>query len=378
MKLTVQIKLLPTPTQATALRETLEMVNSAANRLSQLAWDVKEFRRFPLHRAFYHKIRSEFPLSSQIVCLLNAKVADAYKLDKKVKRVFRKHGSIAFDSKVLSMNLAESMVSIWTLPGRAKMPFVCGDKQRALLAYPRGESDLILRKGKWFLNITVEIPEEKEIEAIDVLGVDMGIVEIAYDSDGTNYSGNHLNKVRNRNNALRRKLQKKGTKSAKRLLKKRRNRESNFARNTNHIISKRIVQTAKRTNRAIAIEKLTGIRSRIRARKRERTRLHSWGFGQLGGFLAYKAKLAGIPMIQVDPKNTSRKCSKCSHTEKSNRKSQSEFVCKKCGHKENADRNGANNIRLKGLELLSTGAINHPNAEAIAYGKIHECSYLQA
>jgi predicted transposase len=82
VKLTVQIKLLPTPEQAMALRETLETVNRAANRLSQLAWDSKEFRRFPLHKTFYRQIRDEFPLSAQIVCLLNAKVVDAYKLDK--------------------------------------------------------------------------------------------------------------------------------------------------------------------------------------------------------------------------------------------------------------------------------------------------------
>lgn len=371
MKLTVQIKLLPTPEQANALRETLEAVNAAADRLSELAWERKEFRRFPLHKTFYRQIRDEFPLSAQIVCLLNAKVVDAYKLDKKVQRVFRKHGSIAYDARILSLHLLPSTVSIWTLEGRAKMPFVCGEKQRALLAYPRGESDLILRKGKWFLNITVEVPEEKEIEAVDVLGVDMGIVNICVDSDGNKYSGANLNKIRHRNRALRRKLQRKGTKSAKRLLKKRRLKESRFARDTNHVISKRIVQTAKRTNRAIAIEELSGIRSRIRARKRERTRLHSWAFAELGDMISYKARLSGVKVLRIDPRNTSKACSKCGHTEKANRKTQSEFACKSCGHAENADRNGAGNIRLKGLTLLGTGAFNHPNAEAIC-GEFHD------
>ena len=346
-----------------ALRDTLETVNNAANRLSQLAWDLKEFRRYPMHKLFYRQIRDEFPLSAQIVCLLNAKVVDAYKLDKKVQRVFRKHGCIAYDARILSLNLPASTVSIWTLEGRAKMPFVCGEKQRALLAYPRGESDLILRKGKWFLNITVDIPEDKEIEAIDCLGVDMGIVEIAFDSDGVSYSGSKLNKIRNRNRALRAKLQRKGTKSARRLLKKRNRRESLFARDTNHVISKRIVQTAKRTNRAIAIEDLGGIRSRIRARKRERTKLHGWAFAQLGELISYKARMAGIPLLRIDPAFTSQRCCKCGHTAKANRQTQSEFVCKSCGHTDNADRNGAGNIRLKGLALLGTGAFKHPDAE---------------
>lgn len=360
MKLTVQIKLLPSDEQSKALRLTLETANRAADRLSLLAWESKEFRRFPLHKSHYRKIRDEFPLSAQVVCLLTAKVADAYKPDREVRRVFRKHGSIAYDSRILAFKMPESAVSIWTVPGRAKIPFVCGAKQRALLAYPKGETDLILRKGKWFLNVTVEVPEDKEIEATDVLGIDMGLVEIAFDSDGRNYSGAKLNKIRHRNRSLRRKLQKKGTKSAKRLLAKRNRCEGLFAKDTNHCISKSIVQTAKRTNRVVAIEDLAGIRLRIRARKRQRTRLHSWAFGELGRFLDYKCKRAGIPLLRVDPRHTSQRCGKCGHTEKTNRKSQSLFCCKKCGHTTNADWNGAGNIRLKGLELLGTGGFKRP------------------
>jgi len=371
LKLTVQIKLQPAPEQADALRETLETANAAADRLSQLAWEAKEFRRFPLHKRFYRTIREEFHLTAQVVCLLNAKVADAYKLDKKVQRTFRKHGSIAYDARILSLNLIPSTVSIWTVKGRAKMPFVCGEKQRTLLAYPRGESDLILRNRKWFLNITVEVPEEKEIEAVDVLGVDMGIVNICADSDGNKYSGAKLNKVRHRNRALRRKLQRIGTKSAKRLLKKRSRKEQRFAKDTNHTISRRIVSLAKRTNRMIAVEELTGIRSRVRAGKRERTKLHSWSFAELGGMLDYKAKVAGVPLLRIDPRNTSRRCSKCGHTEKANRKTRDNFVCKSCGHTACADENGAANIRLKGLELAGAGAFNHPNVATIFCGKIH-------
>lgn len=358
MKLTLQVKLLPSTEQSESLRRTIEVANAAADRLSDLAWVAGEFRRFPLQKLGYRIIRDEFPLSAQVVCLLTGKVADAYKLDHDTRRRFRPHGSIAYDSRILSIDIAAMAVNIWTVGGRQKMPFACGPKEIALLAYPRGEADLILRGKKWYLNITVEVPEGKEIEAIDVLGVDMGIVEIAHDSDGRNYSGSTLNRVRHRNRSLRRKLQKKGTKSAKRLLKKRTKREANFARDTNHVISKRIVQNAKRTNRAIAMEELTGIRSRIRARKRQQANLHSWAFAQLGEFLGYKARLAGIPIFHVDPRNTSRRCLLCGHTEKANRKSQAVFKCKACGYAANADFNGAGNIRLKGLLLLGAGASN--------------------
>lgn len=213
MKLTVQIKLLPTPEQAVGLRVTLETVNAACDRLSELAWETKEFRRFPLHKLYYRQIRDSFPLSAQTTCLLVAKVTDAYKLDQETRRTFRKHGSVAYDSRVLAIKLPESTVSIWTVPGRTKIPFVCGANARALLVHQWGESDLILRRDKWFLNISVEIPEEREHAAVDCLGVDLGIVEIAADSDGNKYSGAKLNKIRLRNRALRRKLQRKETKS---------------------------------------------------------------------------------------------------------------------------------------------------------------------
>ena len=166
-------------------------------------------------------------------------------------------------------------------------------------------------------------------------------------------------------------MQAKGTKSAKRLLKKRSRKESRFVADTNHKISKRIVQLAKCTSRAVAIEDLSGIRSRIKARKNERTTLHGWSFAQLGTFLDYKAARAGVPLVRVDPKYTSQRCSECGHTEKANRNTRDEFCCVACGHTSHADTNGAKNIRLKGLEALGSGVFNHPNAETISCGNIH-------
>lgn len=338
------------------MKTTLELSNAAANRISEMAWQAGEIRRFRLHTLCYRTLRKEFPLSSQLICGLFAKVADAYKHDHLVKRVFRKHGSIAFHKRTYWLRDIQCTVSLWTTIGRQEMQFECGARQRAQLAYPKGEADLIYRNGQWFMNVPVEVPEDQKIDTVDVLGVDMGIVEIASDSDGRSYSGSALNKIRHRNRAIRRKLQKKGTKSAKRLLKKRRTREANFARNTNHVVSNSIVRAAKHTNRAIAIEELTGIRARIRARKRQRASLSSWAFRQLGSFIEYKATLAGVPLVKIDPRNTSRRCGKCGHTEKANRKSQSVFSCKVCGYTANADFNGAGNIRLKGLKLLGAGA----------------------
>jgi putative transposase len=104
---------------------------------------------------------------------------------------------------------------------------------------------------------------------------------------------------------LRRKLQKKGTKSARRLMRRRRRKERRFATDVNHQISKKIVGAAQRTESGISMEDLKGIRGRVRANKKQRRSLHSWSFAQLQSFILYKAERPGVPVRFVDPRNTS-------------------------------------------------------------------------
>jgi IS605 OrfB family transposase len=152
----------------------------------------------------------------------------------------------------------------------------------------------VYRDGKWFLFATCDIPDAAQYEPDGFAGVDLGIANIATTDDGTRHSGKRLNQVRHRNRTLCRKLQAKGTKSAKRLLRKRSRKEARFAADVNHCISKQIVTEAQRTGRGIALEDLTGIRVRVRLRKPQRVTLHSWAFAQLGQFIAYKTALAFI------------------------------------------------------------------------------------
>jgi len=160
----------------------------------------------------------------------------------------------------------------------------------------------------------------------------MGIVNLATtsDSDGETFSGVAVDKVRVRMHNLKKVLQPKGTKSAKRRLKKLSGRERRFKRHVNHTIAKQIVLKAKDTERGIALENLKGFRTTVN--KEQRERFGKWTFSELGNFILYKAQLAGVPVIFVNPKNTSRTCSRCGYVSKSNRKSQSEFVCKQCSY----------------------------------------------
>ena len=341
MHLTAQLKLLPSADQTIGLTRTLAAFNAACDYISTTAWNSKTFRQFDLHKICYRQAREQFGLSAQSTVRAISKVADSYKLDKETRRTFRATGSAAYDGRILSWNLTDSSVSIWTLGGRLNIPFVCGKRQAALLRDRKGETDLSLVGGQWFLMATCEVPNAPQSNVTRFLGVDLGIVKIASDSDGKVYAGGELKSIRCRNLRLRRKLQKKQTRSAKRRLKKLSGKEARFARHANHVISKEIVASAERTGRGIAIEELTGIRDRIRAGRKQRAVLHSWAFAQLGAFLTYKATLAGVPLVAVDPRNTSRECAECGHIDKRNRPDQSTFRCLKCNHFANADTNAA-------------------------------------
>lgn len=343
MHLTAQLKLLPTPEQAASLGRTLVASNAACDYISGVAWETKTFRQFDLHKLCYHTARERFELCAQAAVRAISKVADAYKLNKKAKRTFRALGSAAYDSRILSWNLNTSTVSIWSLSGRLSIRFVCGPRQRELLASKKGEIDLALIRGKWYLMATCQIAERKMKRARGFLGVDLGVNQIAADSDGRSYSGSQTKSVRHRHRRLRAKLQRKQTRAAKRRLKKLAGKEYRFAKHTNHVISKEIVACVEGTKRGIKLEDLSGIRDRLDTvcRRKQRAVLHSWAFFQLRAYIAYKAALAGVPVVYVNPRNTSRECAECGHTDKRNRPNQSTFRCLACGFKANADFNAA-------------------------------------
>jgi putative transposase len=359
VKLTARVKLLATTEQTAVLAETMVSANACCDWISAQAWKAKTFGQFALHKLTYAKARTKFELSAQVVVRCISKVCDAYKLDKKTKRTFWSEGAIAYDDRILSWNIKVQTVSIWTIAGRLRIPFAAGPRQLELLKSRQGESDLILHRGTFYLAATCNVDTPDSVDVSGFLGVDLGIVQIASTSDGKQYSGAAIKGVRCRQRRLRTKLQKKQTRGAKRKLRELSGKESRFAKDVNHVISKQIVEEAKRTKRTIVLEELKGIRARIRARRPQRAILHSWAFAKLGAFLLYKATLAGVPVIFVDPRNTSRECSACGHIDKANRPSQSKFSCLACGFTANADLNAARVI-------AGRGAVNRPNVARVA------------
>ncbi len=350
VKLTAQVKLLVSPEQADALKRTMQAANAVCNSLSAWAWENQVFQQFPLHKGQYAAQRAASGLTAQVVVRAIAKVADSYKLDKRTQRTFQPLGAVAYDDRILNWYVEREQVSIWSVDGRLKLPFVCGEYQRGLLAFRQGESDLAFVGGNFYLMATVSIPDPPLIETDGVLGVDLGIVQIATDSEGNQYSGEAVKACRRRARAHRAGLQKTGTKRARRTLKKMSRKASRFCKHVNHVISKQLVQSALSSRKALALEDLKGIRERATGFNREmRWQMGNWAFDQLKTFITYKAKAAGVPLVFVDPRNSSRTCSVCGHCDKANRKSQSCFLCLQCGFQANADRNAACNLEARGI-----------------------------
>lgn len=376
VKLVVQVKLLPQAGQAAALLATLRTVNEAANWVSAVAFEHGVPREYELRRHTYAELKSR-GLGAQAAQHTIKKVRDAYttlkanikagnlgrpgsKRRRKAESkpiALRPEAAQPYDDRCLSWQYDAQTVSIWTTAGRIRgVRFVCSaDGLKTLQRYRKGESDLIERDGALYLIATCEVPEAEEYEPDHFIGVDLGIVNIATTSTGYQAAGRGLNRRRTRERDLRGKLQKKNTKSAKRRLKARARKEQRHVKNTNHVIAKRIVTEAERTSAGIALEDLGGIRQRVRLRKPQRVTLHSWAFAQLGEFIAYKARRAGVPVVHVDAAYTSQTCCECGHVDKRNRVDQALFVCRNCGVVAHADRNASHNIAQRGAVVWNAG-----------------------
>jgi putative transposase len=348
VNLTLQLKLLPSPEQAMSLLATMVRFNVACGVLAAVAFANRCANKVELQKLAYHDIRRDFDLSAQMTVRAIAKVCEAYKRDKTIQPTFRPHGAIVYDQRILSWKA--DRISILTLDGRALIPWVAGGYHKARIDRVRGQADLIYRDGKFYLYVVVDMGGVPEGDPTEYLGVDLGQRNIAADSDGETFCGALNASLRKRHARLRRNLQRKGTKAAKRLLRARRRKEGRFASDLNHRISKAIVRKANDTARGIAVEDLTGIRDRTTVRRSQRRAHHGWAFAQLRSFLTYKAALVGVPLVAVDPRNTSRTCPvpACGCIDKRNRPTRDHFRCIQCGYAGPSDTTAARNISVLG------------------------------
>lgn len=367
MKRIIQIKLLPTEEQVQALGATMLQFNKACNWVAEKAFERKLANSYTLQKLYYYEVREQFNLPANIAILIFAQVAANYKRDKSKQISFRPLAAIPYRRGAFRYKGLEFLNIKTADEKRHDIPMVMGNYQAEQFGNVKLFAELVKRKdGKWFLMAVVETDDLPPLDTDDFLGVDLGVNNLATDSDGTIHSGKDVEQVRLKCQTLKQQLQSKadlakntkGRKNIRKLLKRKAQRESNFRRNTNHIISKRIVEKAKGTLKGIALENLKGIRQRTQFRKLQRNKMGSWGFDQLKKFIAYKAQQIGVMVKLVDPKYTSQMCSSCKHIEKSNRL-ENKFHCKKCDFKLHADYNAALNIMNRAKNVLRA-SVNKP------------------
>jgi transposase len=269
-------------------------------------------------------------------------------------------------------------VSVRTLNGRIVLPYQGYDQHVALIQQGATIGGAKLwydpSKKRFYLLVSLEIdiPEPIPTQLPDVVGIDVGVRYLAVTSTSTGkasfYTGKRVRHKANHFARLRKRLQKKGTRGAKRRMRRIAQRERRLKLQANHIVAKQI--TTEHPHTLIGLEQLTDIRERTRRRKRRRkkngkgyervspkarkaNRVYSqWSFAELQSLISYKAMLSGAIAVKVDANYTSKACPMCGHTSDENRPDKGLlFVCQNpvCGYTLHADLVGARNVTMRTL-----------------------------
>jgi len=375
MNVTLKLKLVCTPETEKALKTTVAQFTEAFNRATKQAFAAKTTNGCTIHKMRYEQERTLTQLPSQLVCAMISKTAEALSsvraLQKKRDLLVRKEPdrfkpkqfkcphslrqAVRYDGKRASMvRLKEGWATLASVVGRQTVRFSLPKNFNKYAEWKVCSSELVWdRKDRLFLHVVLDGEGKPFIPNGFVVGVDLGITRPAVLSTADGKFNQFLGPkewraIEHRKYNYRKILQCKGTKPARRKLKVLSGKVNRFRKECDHILSRRIVDSVP-TGSVIVFENLKDIRERCgRGKgKAQNGRMHRWSFARLFEFVDYKATMAGVRTEKVDPRNTSRKCSKCGDVRKSNRKDQSHFVCKACHHSLNADLNGARNIAQK-------------------------------
>ncbi|PZA06033.1 MULTISPECIES: RNA-guided endonuclease TnpB family protein [unclassified Meiothermus] len=359
MQRTSRLRLEPTREQADALLETLRQHTECFNAVSAYGWQHREKNGVRLHHATYRALRERFPaLPAQLVIAARERAREALRSaltrarrGKKASQPRSRLCPIRYDARTYTLCTAKGYVSFASVAGRLKIPFAANPHAQGILdrAVGFGSADLIFRRGRLWLHVAVTLPDPAFQPSGLVVGVDLGLSRPAVGSNNRFFGERRWKEIERRYFRLRRGLQRKGTHSALRHLRRLAGKVNRFRRDCDHVLSRRIVNSVQ-PGTVIVVENLVDIRSRTKQRGREsRRRLHSWSFARLKAFLVYKAEAMGCRVVGVDPRHTSQTCSRCGYVHRSNRRSQSRFLCRACGFELNADLNAARNIARKYL-----------------------------
>ena len=375
--LTINCKMSPTDSQAEEMEDTLKAFADACNWINQNT-PLKIRNHVRLHGLAYQDVRTKFGLSANLAVRAISRVAGNRKttlnMGRRVKEF--KPTSIDYDARIFVFREKDESVGLTLLRSRQNIKLCLGDHQRAMLRGSKPTSATLVKKGsEYYIHIQVKSEAPEEIKTDEVLGVDLGITDIAVTSEGQKFGGKTIKLIKNHYASMRAVLQQKavkGTRSSRRRCRELQQRlsgkESRYQRQINHEISKAIVARAQEIPAKIALEDLTGIREGVnrKVEKDQRRRVNGWAFYQLKEFLTYKARAVGIPLVLVDPAYTSKTCHVCGNPGVRNGKS---FKCPACGWVGDADFNGAQNIAFLGRYVDRPGGSEGlPSIKAVLSG----------
>ncbi|MFB6272526.1 MAG: RNA-guided endonuclease InsQ/TnpB family protein [Salinibacter sp.] len=342
---TLKIKLTPDSKAKHAFEETMRVFGQACNYISGIAYEHRCYNKVALHHLSYYSTREKFELPAQLTCCVRDKVAEAYKASQtKRKRSFGRYTPVRLDARTFGVLKDGETASLSSVRGRVHARMVLGDWQRSVLREweINGAAELVYQKDSdtWYVHVVVRRDDEPPEPSGRVVGVDIGMMNLATSSIGHKFSGRYAQHIRRHHRNIRSAIQSKGTASARRTLKRLQGKERRQTAAINHEISRRIVDDLNPGD-TLVLEKLTHIRERASQRRTQRADFHSWSFGQLQEFLDYKARHMGCYVGYVDPAYTSQECSLCG--ERGQRQGH-RFLCSSCGHDAHADFNSCFNL----------------------------------
>jgi IS605 OrfB family transposase len=353
---TIKLKLPYDP----SLLETGRQFREACQIVLDYGFSEKTFNRNRLNRGTYSEVRGKIPtLPSALVQTARDTASESLKQTKFKTPIHRKSITIRYDRRTFKFYPDTRILSLATVKGRLSFPVANSpliDKYRG--QYTNAQVVIDEHRKRMFMMVQVEVDNKVENKVVNedvkVIGIDRGIRNIAVLSDNTFFNSKHLREVKGRYRYNKKRLQHSGTRSAHRKLKNLSGRERRFVLDTNHTISKQIVNLP---HDVFALEDLNASSMRNGNGRRFNNKLGSWSPFQLQRFMEYKAEDLNKTVVYIDPRFTSQTCSRCGYRDRNNRHG-SVFHCKRCNLEIHADLNASRNIEVLGkseyFRLLST------------------------
>jgi len=335
------------------LIQTMKLWNAACQDVIDYGFAAHDYNKTRLNRATYKDLRDKYPtLPSALLQTARDQASDMLKRLRFEKKPL-KHplGAVRFDVRTMKVFLESGYCKLTTAFGRLRYDFQLPEYYKKYAAWKVVNAQLKIAKNACYLNVQVEQPDPEPTTGDKRLGVDLGINNIAVCSDNTFWESGPVKAVKGKYQYLRSKLQSIGTRSAKRKLQKLSGRERRFQRDVNHNIANWIVS---KPYDVIVLEDLTNIRNGKKNKK-----LGKWSFAELRSIVEYKAIAISKKAVVIDPRYTSRTCSRCGFQRKENRDGRT-FKCKSCGFQIDADLNASRNIATFSRSDSSRLSVNQP------------------